>query len=751
MSSDNLPENGAPQGDWNRRRVSYLRMGRSFIDGINPSRSLNPLKSLIRRRREIIETAMNWFYSRNWELGYSAAPVALVSLLALLTALWAGTHADLSAQRVFLIRSLQKSVAEKDVARHELSLRALRDLEPLNSDYALQLAELLKSNNRLDEAIAVLQPYAPADRSGSPEIRLWLLDLAEADSKALPLTEDEKVAQLQRVLSEKKGHPKASIQLAEIWFQRSEWQLAERCLEDAAAINPEVNLQLLEMRLRRQQDPADRVQTAQLAVKALREKLKEKSGDIDLTCALAEALFLAGLPNEARETLEELLERRDEERVKKTLSQLETLVARARLMQSFENKDACTVLLVRALELNPANTDAIALLRRLDQAGALITPKSLQSCLDYWRDRMRTDPQDRGSVRTMAILLEIVREPRAAADLISSDIDKHPADRLFLVDLLVKAQHPQQAREMAEIAVTEQRALLQQEPANREARVAIARCLLILQRPEEARQLLADGSPQQLLEWKQDAEWQYMYGAASLAVFDHRTDLTDRIRTLDSPAMPVIRDKSEVRELLKLLDDAVRSGPITDASSIPLAAIDRIVRIALAGTIGMREADRLLTNLRAEGIHQLEILSLLAARALALEQYEKAVQWLEVANSMTSGANPLILNNLAIAEVRSRPSRPWEALKHVQASLEILDENPEILSTRGEVHLALNSLNDAEKDLRQSLRIRSDRPKVHRMLADVLKRTGHNEEALVHLNEAEKLERQQLSTGRSLP
>lgn len=64
---------------------------------------------------------------------------------------------------------------------------------------------------------------------------------------------------------------------------------------------------------------------------------------------------------------------------------------------------------------------------------------------------------------------------------------------------------------------------------------------------------------------------------------------------------------------------------------------------------------------------------------------------------MTSGSNPLILNNLAIAEVRSKPSRPWEALKHVQASLEILDENPEILSTRGEVHLALNSLNDAER------------------------------------------------------
>jgi hypothetical protein len=44
-----------------------------------------------------------------------------------------------------------------------------------------------------------------------------------------------------------------------------------------------------------------------------------------------------------------------------------------------------------------------------------------------------------------------------------------------------------------------------------------------------------------------------------------------------------------------------------------------------------------------------------------------------------------------------------------------------------------------------------DRPKVHRMLADVLKRTGQYEEALVHLNEAEKLERQQLTSTRSLP
>jgi len=125
----------------------------------------------------------------------------------------------------------------------------------------------------------------------------------------------------------------------------------------------------------------------------------------------------------------------------------------------------------------------------------------------------------------------------------------------------------------------------------------------------------------------------------------------------------------QLAALLKLLDAAVRSGAIAEASSIPPAGIDRMFRITLAASIGIKEADRLLTSVQAEGVHQLEILSLPAARALALEQYEKAVQWLEVANTMTSGPNPLILNNLAIAEVRSRPSRPSEALKHVQANL----------------------------------------------------------------------------------
>ena len=250
MSSDNTPDTPSQRSDWNRRRVSYLRMGRSFIDGINPDRSLNPLKNLFRKRREIVETSINWFYSRNWVLAYSAAPVLLVSLLAFLTAVWARSHADFSAHRQFLLRSLQTANSAADVVRQELSLRALQNLEPLNSNYALQLAELLRGSGRVADAINTLRPYAPSDAAGSPEIRLWLLDLAAQNPQDLSLSEEERIAQLQRVLSESPGNVKASKTLAGIWTARQEWQLAERCLEESAALFPEVNLELLKLQMK---------------------------------------------------------------------------------------------------------------------------------------------------------------------------------------------------------------------------------------------------------------------------------------------------------------------------------------------------------------------------------------------------------------------------------------------------------------------------------------------------------------------
>ena len=743
MSSDNTPDTPSQRSDWNRRRVSYLRMGRSFIDGINPDRSLNPLKNLFRKRREIVETSINWFYSRNWVLAYSAAPVLLVSLLAFLTAVWARSHADFSAHRQFLLRSLQTANSAADVVRQELSLRALQNLEPLNSNYALQLAELLRGSGRVADAINTLRPYAPSDAAGSPEIRLWLLDLAAQNPQDLSLSEEERIAQLQRVLSESPGNVKASKTLAGIWTARQEWQLAERCLEESAALFPEVNLELLKLQILLGRSPEDRSKTGQLAVSGITKRLEEQPNDVLLTCSLAEALYLSQKPLEAREKLEEWLKRSDDDAVKKVLSRLEFLIAQSELMESVENKDSCTVMLYRSLKLDPSNQEAIQLLRTVDRAGALIVKGELQACIDFWRERLRLEPENRNALRTLASLQELIGEPRAAADLIRTDIGRYPGDRLYLVDLLTKAQHTDQADQMAQLAVSEQQQALEKNPADREARVNIARCLLILKRPEDARKMLLDASDEILNECRRDPKWMAVFGAASLAMFDDQTELTGKLSTISQTAMPVIRDRAHGRELLPLLKDVVMSGPITDSTSVPLAGIDRIVRIALTGGAAARDADKLLTELRSDGIFVLDILSLQAAHALTLENYDLAVQSLELANSMTNGANPLILNNLAIAKVRSKPSRPWEALKHIEVSIRELPDNPEILSTRGEIHIALNSLNEAEKDLRHSLRIRSDRPKVHRMLADVLKRTGQDKEAVAHLNEAEKLERLQ--------
>jgi uncharacterized protein HemY len=61
---------------------------------------------------------------------------------------------------------------------------------------------------------------------------------------------------------------------------------------------------------------------------------------------------------------------------------------------------------------------------------------------------------------------------------------------------------------------------------------------------------------------------------------------------------------------------------------------------------------------------------------------------------------------------------------HNQA-LELVPNNPEMLSTRGEIFVAMQRWTDARRDLEESIRIRGGRPKVHRLLEQVW--TGLND------------------------
>ena len=83
------------------------------------------------------------------------------------------------------------------------------------------------------------------------------------------------------------------------------------------------------------------------------------------------------------------------------------------------------------------------------------------------------------------------------------------------------------------------------------------------------------------------------------------------------------------------------------------------------------------------------------------------------------GRNPIILNNLALATVRSQAGSAQNALTLINQALELLPGNPELLSTRGEIFVAMQRWADARRDLEECVSIRSGRPKVHRLLQKV--------------------------------
>lgn len=729
---------------WNSRGLSsgdYFQNGLPLLDRLLISKRIHLRRLLSKLVKECVDLAVNWFYSRDFELLYAALPALLLSVAAFLITVWGVSHSDVPTVISKYRSELIRSTSAGDIAKQEVCLRAMTHLDPQNAAVAIELADLLVRTERGAEAVQRVSSYAPSNAPGSVNARLWLIRKSRSGDDRFKMSSRDILDQLLAVLRESRGNIEATEILSQTYIQEKEWRLAERTLQSAAEVHPEVNLTLLKLQrlLNRPRPMQDK--TADLAINALREKLREDPSSVTSRGHLAEALFLADRVDDAREVLNARIDQTQDPEMKLALSRMEMLVANRMLRQSPANRDACSALVVRALTLDPSNTAALDLLGRLDRMGGLIRPDSLSIPLKFWQERAKTDKSSYQAIRAAAQILQLMKKERDAAALMLTVMDSHPEDRLFVSELLTAAGQKAEADAIAEKLTGELRNRLNAEPGNALQRLTLARTFLFLKKPAEARVLLENSEAAAESRMPVNREAAAIYGLACVAEFDEKTGLTGKITTLDSEAIPQIADRATARLLLPLLNEAVRSGPVSESDAASLQAIDRLTRIALSRIPGARDAEELLTNLRAEGIHTLEILNTLSARSLALERYDLAVKWLEIANGIAEEKNPAILNNLAIAEVRSAPSRPMDALKHVNQSLKIMPNHPDILSTRGEVYVALSDWNSAMDDLRTSLALRPDRPAVHRLMAQTFTASGQIQEARVHQLQAERLER----------
>lgn len=725
-----------------RRRVREFTGGQnSFLDGIQPSTQLSPLPNLDKSRRDAVEAAVNWFYSRDLSLFYPAAPLLLAVTLFFLASGWGETNSDPSTRLADFKDALQLAIQSENHEQQHLCLSALGQIEPSNSSYAIQEADLYLTENRPTKALQVLSRYVDPVRSGSPDARLWLLRHTLSNKDVFGLTREDVLAQLHAVLRESRGNREAARTLARVYMMTREWQLAECALQDAANHSPDLNLNLLKLQIVLERPEEIRSETARLAVKGLEDLLAEQPGKPDVITRLAEAYYLNRDPQAARDLLNRSYQRDNDEMLARSLSRMETMIAEDLIAKSAAFSDVVCSGLLRAIELNPSNLRAIKSLLDVNRMNCVIPPDRLSESLEFWRQRAIAADATEQDVITVVWLYDLRGEYEEAADLLQKQLETSPQFLRYNTELLIKAGNGGKANLLAESELARIRRKQGENPGDLSLKRQLAEILLSLDRPSEVIELLAEDFSNLEMAPTADKAVSALYGEALVEYFDQQTELSGLILQRNVAAMPKVSDRLHGRRLIRLLTTAISTVKGEARNPIAMESIDRLVRLVMSGSPAADDAMRTLNSLRAEGSCSLDILNTLSAFALDLKRYDEAVNWLEIASHTARDSNPGILNNLAIALVRSQPAKPVKALEYANEAIRLMPDHADLLSTRGEIYIALSDWKKAEADLRKSLALRSDRSKVHRMMADALRGQGELDQARHHQNQALKLER----------
>ncbi|MFM7057597.1 MAG: hypothetical protein ACKO2P_11820 [Planctomycetota bacterium] len=675
-----------------------------------------------------------WFWTRAWRNLLPGLPFFGAAVF--LFFLQIETPSDLLEQVHTLRTRIQQPESRQQPDQHELRLRSLIGLLPDDHNPVLALARFLADQGRYEEAVRLMRQLADRGELGIPEAHMWLVQDAFSTTPHYRCSDDEIERHLRNALRAMPTLVEAHATLSAVLLNRGELLLAERSLAAAAELAPRYLLPLVQLRrsLGRQDVNAVAIQQSIQKVSAAVVQLPE---DWETRIALARLHTLLNDFSEAVRVLEAGRRLSDRGALRRVTAEVHTMHAAFLLNAGTLNRDQATGLIISALRLDPLNITAVELADRLARLDAWFPPELITVCTESWQDAFRRLPE-RFDVRlSLCRMLELNKQPEASLELLRPLIEQHPELNSKAVELLVKAGRQQEARQTAETSLEKFRT----QPQDPSVRRTAAECMLVLQDFSGVRQLLQPDE-----ETPPNApEEQLLYGIACLQEFDA---LSGRPRKAGPAADYWIPDLNSLPEdrpeqLLNLLRRAGAIDPIR------LDAADRLARLALLDHPVSETAEQLILQFRARETQSAEILNQLGAHAILHERYEKARDWLEQGSLIAAGSNPAILNNLAIAILRGKLDNPQRALLLVNQALKLLPNNPELLSTRGEIHVALKLWQNAREDLELSLSARGGRPKVHRLLEKTFRGLLDDTNADAHRALAEGLEKTQDSTNGS--
>ncbi len=694
-------------------------------------RSLRPLVLSALSTTSMVDFLEHWRASRSRRHLVGALPWMGVSLCAglLVTSVVLRETQHIEHHYEQLLEQAQRA---DNLTLQTRCLESLAGLSPGNAQRWMELGVFLVKQGDRDRGLTLIQRAADGSGTGLADAHVWLAKdlLNQSEQSEQSRAETERHLQAALVLSP--AAPETHVLLADFYDGVGESYLAERSRFSAARLDPRLYPAALS-RVRRNSVEEIRDQVLwKEAISTLENRLAVTPANAQLRAALAEVLVLNQRLTEAGQVLNEPVESDDSTVIDRALSRWNVAQALALMDASPLNHDACLPLLKAALRLDPGNAEAIRLAENLDQIGMNWPPETFSPAIRTLSETLETSP-DSDSVRvSLSQLLGLADRYPEAVECLAPLQHTTAALRLLQTRLLVQSGDLPSATRSGESLLS----LLEGAPPSTSNILLTAECLLLLERPEEALQMLR----------KHGLRYAPTAIPESLATLCARACLATASARLQSGETPADKVSTPSTDSVEGADMEQADQPVfllflaLACDSTRYQALDHLTALTLKSGVNAGEAQAVVQSLLASGKFAHEILSLTGINAIRQGQYDRAVTVLRQALACEDRADPRVLNNLALAMVRNDAQAGEEALSLINQALAMLPDNPDLLSTRGEIHVARQQWNLALADLSTSLEHRPDSVLIHRLLDRTCTGLNADRQALKHRQMADRLE-----------
>jgi predicted Zn-dependent protease len=525
------------------------------------------------------------------------------------------------------------------------------------------------------------------------------------------LTDQQLIRHLQQALQADQNNGEAHSLLARLYLRSGENTFGESHLRQAA----DAELSYLDDLLafcRNRRRPFPPQSQIQQRLQQLTQQLASQPADDPLRVRLALLLVVVNQLDQAEQLLAEGLQRQDSAVLRKALAELRLFQVRVSLLSPKMVGDESLLRVREALRLDPTSEEAAVLAALLHLEGADFTDHATEA-LQHWQTAVQQSGEPT-ALRSLAMLQFACGRPAEALELFARLPQKRSEDAFVVITALQQTDRKAEAVAEAQSAAAPQLAA-----GTVTGRTIAAELYCRAQAFAEAQQCLeapaATAADSQLLSEAR--------GRIAMEELDAIAVYPGHFKTLQQAWTPVVPEQSvqRVREL-------IQAG--LQAPELSIRVADRLYLLTVQGGALGAAAEEALTVYRAQGGDAEGILMAIGSRALQVEQFDTALHWLQQARNSSSNPSPSLLNNLAIAIVRSQLTERYaEALTLANAAVQALPGNHIILATRAEVYLALNEVAAAQQDLEAALQLRPDYPETLQLLARTADLQGNTQQA----------------------